>query len=95
MMIIHRCVRCGHIDLWWRNERGRCNSDCQCTKKRQPCEPGEPETIPTFSSRPGTVACQPESKIWPPGSVAIPFPIPRVLTCDCESCGALYAAMTA
>lgn len=82
MIIIHRCTRCGHPEMF-HHAGGSC-TNCVCP--RPVTEGVEPELLPTFddSGQPVETVTEPGAA-WGGGG----------RTCDCDRCVAFYRQQTA
>lgn len=78
MIIVHRCRRCAHPDIF-HSVRMCCYTWCRCPVP----DYGPPEIIPTWRS-PWTLV----EDITPPGTVSPDFG----RLCGCPACVALYEA---
>lgn len=86
-LIVHRCIPCGHPDIFHRN--GEC-SYAQChvgPRGRHEPQWGSPEVLPTWRNGDGA----PVDELVEPGSTFRGFGQVPVELCGCDSCAAIYA----
>lgn len=95
MIITHRCVKCGHPDVWGQpgthpvlgtTRPTGCGQACTCRAGK--CQWGEPSTLARFDN-----AGQPITDVVEPGA-DLPFYTARK-ACACAGCKALYTQLTA
>lgn len=89
-LIIHRCTKCEHPDIF-HNPRDNSCSHNQCRHGRHVPDWAEPEVLPTWRSDTG----EPVEVVVEPGSTFRGFGLVPQELCGCDDCRALWRSVAA